>query len=66
MFNNPSLITRIGIGKLVGFLFGLAAFIFLPCFLPDASSLLRWDSYFGTPHLALLSVCLVCLPITPF
>jgi len=42
MFNNPSLITRIGIGKLVGFLFGLAAFIFLPCFLPDASDLLRW------------------------
>jgi len=42
MFNNPSLITRIGIGKLVGFLFGLAAFIFLPCFLPDASNLLRW------------------------
>jgi len=42
MFSNPSLITRIGIGKLVGFLFGLAAFIFLPCFLPDASSLLRW------------------------
>jgi len=42
MFSNPSLITRIGIGKLVGFLFGLAAFIFLPCFLPDASNLLRW------------------------
>jgi len=46
MFSNPSLITRIGIGKLVGFLFGFAAFIFLPCFLPDASNLLRWGLLF--------------------
>jgi hypothetical protein len=42
MFENPSLITRIAIGKIIGFLFGLIGFIFLPYFLPDASWLLRW------------------------
>ncbi|MEN8133068.1 MAG: hypothetical protein ABFS45_23395 [Pseudomonadota bacterium] len=42
MFGNPSLMTRIVIGKGIGFLFGLAGFIFLPYFLPDADMLLRW------------------------
>jgi len=42
MFGNPSLITRITIGKGVGFLFGLIGFIFLPYFLPDADWMLRW------------------------
>ena len=42
MFGNPSLMTRIAIGKAIGFLFGLAGFIFLPYFLPDAGWLLRW------------------------
>ena len=42
MFENPSLITRIAISKLIGFLFGLIGFIFLPCFLPEASLLFRW------------------------
>jgi len=42
MFGNPSLITRIAIGKAIGFLFGLAGFILLPYFLPEASLLLRW------------------------
>jgi len=42
MFENPSLVTRIAIGKAIGFLFGLFGFIFLPYFFPDASSLLRW------------------------
>jgi hypothetical protein len=42
MFGNPSLMTRIAIGKVIGFLFGLAGFIFLPYFLPDANMLLRW------------------------
>jgi hypothetical protein len=42
MFGNPSLMTRIAIGKVIGFLFGFAGFIFLPYFLPDASMLLRW------------------------
>jgi hypothetical protein len=42
MFANPSLITRIAIGKGIGFLVGLAGFIFLPHFLPGADWLLRW------------------------
>ena len=42
MFNNPSLITRIAIGKAIGFLFGLVGFISLPYFLPDAGWLIRW------------------------
>jgi hypothetical protein len=42
MFGNPSLMTRIAIGKAIGFVFGLTGFILLPYFLPDASLLLRW------------------------
>ncbi len=38
----PSLTLRIGIGKAVGFLFGLAGFVFLPVFAPDAGWLIRW------------------------
>jgi hypothetical protein len=41
MFGNPSLMTRIAIGKGIGFLVGLAGLISLPVFLPDASWLLR-------------------------
>ncbi|MEN8165884.1 MAG: hypothetical protein ABFR65_00215 [Pseudomonadota bacterium] len=42
MFGNPSLMTRIAIGKGIGFLFGLAGFILLPYFLPDTGWLFRW------------------------
>ncbi len=42
MFGNPSLLTRIVIGKGIGFLVGLIGFIFLPYFLPDVGWLLRW------------------------
>jgi hypothetical protein len=42
MFENPSLTTRIAIGKGIGFLFGLAGFLLLPSFLPDAGWLIRW------------------------
>ena len=42
MFGNPSLVTRIAIGKGVGFIIGLAGFILLPYFIPDASWLFRW------------------------
>ncbi len=41
MFENPSLVTRIGIGKAIGLLFGLVGFISLPYFWPDANLLLR-------------------------
>jgi hypothetical protein len=42
MLENPSLMTRIIVGKTVGFVIGLAGFIFLPFFLPAAGWLLRW------------------------
>ena len=37
---------RIAVGKTVGFVFGLAGFILLPYFLPDAGWLLRWGILF--------------------
>ena len=46
MFGNPSLMTRIAVGKLIGFLFGLAGFLFLPYFLPEAGWLIRWGILF--------------------
>jgi hypothetical protein len=42
MLKNPSLITRIAIGKGIGLIFGLMGFICLPYFLPEASPLTRW------------------------
>ncbi len=42
MFDNPSLITRIGIGKAIGFLFGLIGFIISPYFFPEIDSFFRW------------------------
>jgi hypothetical protein len=46
MFGNPSLMTRIAIGKGIGFVVGLAGLITLPYFMPDASWLLRWGVLF--------------------
>jgi hypothetical protein len=46
MFENPSLITRIAVGKAIGFLFGLTGFILLPYFLSEADWLLRWGILF--------------------
>jgi hypothetical protein len=42
MLDKPSLMLRIGIGKGVGLVFGLAGFLLMPYFLPDAGWLLRW------------------------
>ena len=42
MFENPSLNTRVGIGKAIGFLFGLLGFIFMTYFLPDVGWMFRW------------------------
>jgi len=46
MFGNPSLVTRIAIGKGIGFVFGLVGFIVLPYFYPDTDALLRWGILF--------------------
>jgi hypothetical protein len=42
MFGNSSLLTRIAIGKGLGFLIGLIGFTLLPFMLPDSGWLLRW------------------------
>jgi hypothetical protein len=42
MFEKPSLVTRIAIGKGVGFAVGLAGFLLLPVFVPEAGWLIRW------------------------
>jgi hypothetical protein len=42
VFGKPSLITRIAVGKLIGFLFGFAGFLLLPFFFPEAGWLIRW------------------------
>jgi len=41
MFDNPSLVTRIAIGKLIDLVFGLIGLIFLPYFAPEAGWLFR-------------------------
>jgi hypothetical protein len=42
LWTKPSLTLRIGIGKAAGFSIGLAGFILLPVFAPDAGWMIRW------------------------
>lgn len=42
MFGKPSLMTRIAVGKMIGFVIGLAGFLMVPYILPGADPLLRW------------------------
>ena len=42
MFDRPSLVTRIAIGKGIGFVIGLLGFLLLPLFVPEAGWLIRW------------------------
>ena len=42
MFGNPSLTTRIAIGKGLGALFGIAGFVYLTVFPVEGYGLLRW------------------------
>jgi hypothetical protein len=46
MFSNPSLITRIAIGKGVGFLIGLLGLFFLPYFFGETDLMIRWGFVF--------------------
>lgn len=46
MTSQASLITRIAIGKSLGFAVGLTAFLMLPRLLPEASPLLHWGVFF--------------------
>ncbi|WP_282167398.1 hypothetical protein [Shewanella japonica] len=42
MFNNPSLITRTAIGKLIGLVIGLLCFWIIPLFSPDTNTQFLW------------------------
>ena len=42
VLDKPSILTRIAVGKGVGFLIGLAGFIIMPMLWPEAPELLRW------------------------
>ncbi len=46
MFGNPSLMTRIAIGKALGLGFGILAFVTIPLYLPDPGWLIRWGFLF--------------------
>jgi len=46
MFGNPSLMTRIVIGKTIGLIVGLVAFFTIPQLVPDMSPLIRWGVLF--------------------
>lgn len=51
MFGNPSLTTRIAVGKGLGALFGIAGFIFLTVFPIEGDSLFRWGILLWYPTL---------------
>ncbi|MDH3668263.1 MAG: hypothetical protein OEN23_15145 [Paracoccaceae bacterium] len=42
MFTRPSMVTRIAVGKTVGFFFGLIGFLMMPYMLPEAGQMLAW------------------------
>ena len=42
MFKNPSLITRIAIGKVLGLIFGLLGFAMINSAMPEATPMLSW------------------------
>lgn len=46
MFSNPSLVTRIGIGKGVGLVFGLAGFFLAPALVGETDLMTRWGFVF--------------------
>ncbi len=46
MFGKPSLMTRIVVGKTIGFMIGLIGMLSLPAIYPEADWLLRWGILF--------------------
>jgi hypothetical protein len=42
MFQKPSLVTRIAVGKMAGLAVGLAGFLLLPVLVPEAGWMIRW------------------------
>ena len=49
IFENPSLLTRIGVGKAVGLIFGLIGFVSLPYLAPTMDPMVRWGILFWYP-----------------
>ena len=45
-FKNPSLVTRIAIGKVIGLVFGLIGLVAIPMISPDLDPMLRWGFLF--------------------
>ncbi len=46
VYDKPSILTRIAVGKGLGFLIGLAGFVVLPMLWPDVDPLFRWGILF--------------------
>ena len=46
LYDKPSIITRVAVGKAIGLLFGLLGFFMVPMFWPEADPLLRWGILF--------------------
>ena len=46
MFEKPSLVTRVAVGKGIGLVIGLAGFLMLPMFVPEVDWLPRWGLLF--------------------
>jgi hypothetical protein len=42
MFENPSLTTRIVIGKTIGLIFGLIGILIIPTLFPEMSTMMKW------------------------
>lgn len=49
MFGNPSLMTRIAVGKFAGLIFGLLGFVMTPYFWPEATMFFRWGILYLFP-----------------
>lgn len=51
VFNQPSMITRIAIGKAIGFVFGLIGFFLTPAIVPGVDDMFRWGILLWYPTL---------------
>jgi hypothetical protein len=46
LYDKPSLLTRVAVGKAIGLLFGIIGFFALPSIWPEADPMLRWGILF--------------------
>lgn len=58
MFSNPSLVTRLVVGKSVGFIFGILGILYLYYWAPQASTMFNWGFLFWYPTVgAFIALC---------